>query len=93
VESDAGVAVDVVVVIEERGAERAGIGDGSEPSRKRRTVLEGLELGFAVGVVVGRTRWTSAPCSGHHIVFFAAPDEPVGTIDEAMQRATDAMGG
>lgn len=43
----------MVVVIEERGAERACVLDRSEPSGERRAVLERLELGLAVGVVVG----------------------------------------
>jgi hypothetical protein len=52
VQADAGVAVDVVVVIEERGAERAGVVDRAEPAGERRAVLEGLEVRLAVGVVV-----------------------------------------
>src|SRR5690606_37983622 len=44
VQADPGMAVDVVVVIEERRAERAGISDGAEPARERWAVLEGLEL-------------------------------------------------
>src|SRR5680860_1205748 len=54
--ADAGVAVNMVVVLEERGAERAGVLDGPEPPGERRAVLEGLEVGFAVGVVVGHVR-------------------------------------
>src|SRR5665811_1610543 len=50
--ADAGVAVNMVVVLEERGAERAGVLDGPEPPGERRAVLEGLEVGFAVGVVL-----------------------------------------
>ena len=53
VQPDAGVAVDVVVVIEERGAERAGVFDRAEPAGERRAVLEGLEVGLRVRVVVG----------------------------------------
>ena len=49
-QSDAGVAVDVVVVIEERGAEGAGVVDRPEPAGERWAVLESLELRFAVGV-------------------------------------------
>lgn len=30
---------------------------------------------------------------GHRLVFFAAPEAPAGTIDEAMQQAADAMSG
>ena len=56
VQADAGVAVDVVVVIEEHGAERAGVLDRAEPAGERRAVLERLELGLAVGVVVGHVR-------------------------------------
>ena len=47
VQPDAGVAVDVVVVIEERGAERAGVFDRAEPAGERRAVLEGLEVRLA----------------------------------------------
>ena len=53
VEPDPGVAVLVVVVIEEGFAERSGVFDAAEGSGERRAVLEGLERGFAVGVVVG----------------------------------------
>ena len=56
VESDAGLAVGVVVVVEELDAERSGIGDRAEPVGERRTVFEGLELGFGVQVVVGDVR-------------------------------------
>jgi len=56
VQADAGVAVLVVVVVEERGAEAASVLDGAEPVGEGRAVLEGLELGFAVGVVVGHMR-------------------------------------
>lgn len=41
-EPDAGMAVDVVVVVEERCAERAGIGDRAEAARERRAVLSVL---------------------------------------------------
>jgi hypothetical protein len=44
--------MNVVAVIEEQGAEGAGVGDGAEPARERWAVLEGLEVRFAVGVVV-----------------------------------------
>ena len=50
VQPDAGVAVDVVVVIEERDAERAGVFDRAEPAGERRAVLEGLEVGFQYGL-------------------------------------------
>ena len=56
VQPDAGVAVDVVVVVEERFAERSRVGDRAEPVGERRAVFEGLELGFGVGVVVGDVR-------------------------------------
>ena len=42
----------VVVVIEEGFAEGAGVVDGAELSGEDRTVFEGLELGFAVGIVI-----------------------------------------
>ncbi len=51
--ADAGVAVVVVVVVEELVEEAAGVGDVGEACRGTWRVLEGLELGFAVGVVVG----------------------------------------
>ncbi len=50
VQADAGVAVHVVVVIEERSAERSGVFDGAEPAGERRAVLEGLEVRLALGV-------------------------------------------
>jgi hypothetical protein len=46
VESNTGVVVLVVVALEETLAERAGILDGAEPSRKLRSVLERLEVRF-----------------------------------------------
>ncbi len=52
VQPDAGVAVHVVVVIEEHRAERPSVFDGAEPAGERRAVLEGLEVRLAVGVVV-----------------------------------------
>ena len=52
VQPDAGVAVDVVVVIEEHGAERPGVFDRAEAAGKRRAVLEGLEVRLRIGVVV-----------------------------------------
>jgi len=52
VQTDAAVAVFVVVVGEELLAEHPGGLDRPEVSRERRAVLEGLERGFAVGVVV-----------------------------------------
>ena len=56
VQADAGVTMDVVVVLEERGAERAGVVDRPEPNGERRAVLEGLEVRLRVGVVVGHVR-------------------------------------
>ena len=43
----------VVVVLEEPGAERSGLLEVGEVRRERRAVLEGFEVGFGVGVVVG----------------------------------------
>src|SRR5687767_4195484 len=56
VQSDACVAVDVVVVVEEHGAERAGVLDAAEPPGEGRAVLEGLEVRLAEGVVVADVR-------------------------------------
>lgn len=63
-QADAGVSVDVVVVIEERRAERAGIGHRAEPARERRAVPEGLltrsgRVGDRAGRSGGSVR---APC-------------------------------
>ena len=52
VQPDAGVAVHVVVVIEERFAEHACVVDGSEAGRERRAVLQRLELGLGIRVVI-----------------------------------------
>ena len=57
--ADAGVAVVVVVVVEERVDEAAGVGEAGEACRESWRVFEGLELGFAVGVVVGDVRSAS----------------------------------
>jgi len=46
VQRDAGMAVLVVVVVEEAGAEAAGVFDRPEPARECWAVLERLELGF-----------------------------------------------
>ena len=54
--ADARVAVVVVVVGEERLAERPGVGDGAEALGEARAVLERLELRLAVGVVVAHVR-------------------------------------
>ena len=56
-ESDPGVTVLVVVVREERLAERPGIGQGPEVVGEHGRVLQGLERGLAVGVVV-RHPWS-----------------------------------
>ena len=48
VQRDAAVPMDMVVVIEERRAEGAGVFDGTKPARERRAVLEGLEIGLRV---------------------------------------------
>jgi hypothetical protein len=42
------VTVLVVVGVEERGAEEAGVVDGPEPLGERRAVLERLELGLGI---------------------------------------------
>lgn len=52
VHADPGVAVFVVVGGEEPLAEPAGIGEGAEPVREVGHVLEGLELGLGVRVVI-----------------------------------------
>ena len=54
--ADAGVAVVVVVVVEEVVGEGSGVGEAGESLRESGCVLEGLELGFGVGVVVGAVR-------------------------------------
>jgi len=56
VQRDPGMAVLVVVVGEELLAEHAGVGQGPEGGRQRGGVLQGLERGFAIGVVVGHVR-------------------------------------
>ena len=58
--ADAGVAVVVVVVLEEGVDERSGVGEAGEAFGEPWRVLQGLELGFAVRVVVGDVR----PASG-----------------------------
>ena len=47
------MAVLVVVVVEEPGAEGPGVLDRTEPLREGGEVLEGLEAGLGVEVVVG----------------------------------------
>jgi len=56
VQADAAVPVLVVVVGEERLAERSGVGQGPEAAGEGRAVLQRLELGFAERVVVGHVR-------------------------------------
>lgn len=53
VQPDPGVAVFVVVVAEEPLAERARVGQRTETPGEDGRVLEGLEVGLAVRVVVG----------------------------------------
>jgi hypothetical protein len=53
--ADAGVAVVVVVVGEERLAERPGVFDATEALGERRPVLQRLELSLAERVVVALT--------------------------------------
>jgi hypothetical protein len=50
--ADAGVAVGVVVPVEEDLTEGSGVGEGPEAFGELGPVLEGLELALAVGVVV-----------------------------------------
>ena len=50
-QSDAGVAMNMVVVLEEVGAEGPGVLDGAEAAWERRAVLEGLEVRLRVRVV------------------------------------------
>ena len=56
VQPDPGVAVDVVVVLEERRAEASRISDRPKPGRERRAVLQRLELRLGEGVVVADMR-------------------------------------
>ena len=42
----AGMAMDVVVAREERGAEGAGVGQGTEAIRKLRAIFQGVEVAF-----------------------------------------------
>jgi hypothetical protein len=58
---DPAVAVLDVVPAEEPLAEPTGVLDAAEPLREGRMVLEGLELAFAVGVVVGNMRAAVGP--------------------------------
>src|SRR5674476_41887 len=50
--SKSGVAMMIVVRVEKRGTERAGVPDAGERLGERRAVLHGLEKGLAVRVVV-----------------------------------------
>jgi hypothetical protein len=52
VQADAGVAMDVVVVVEEALGEVVGVGPRVELLWELGVVFEGAELCFAVGVVV-----------------------------------------
>ncbi len=49
---DAGMAVNQVVVVEEVAAKGAGILDGVEAAGEVGPVLQGLEVGFGVGIVI-----------------------------------------
>jgi hypothetical protein len=53
---DPGMAVRVVVPVEERPAMRAGVRDVVEALRELGPVLQGLEAGLGVGVVAGGVR-------------------------------------
>jgi hypothetical protein len=56
VQADAGVAVVMVVIVEEGVAEGAGVFDAAEVGWEGGAVLEGLVDRFGVGVVVGDVR-------------------------------------
>ena len=56
VQPDPGMAVVVIVIGEEDVAECACFVEGGEAAGKCRTVFEGLELRFGIGVVVGDVR-------------------------------------
>jgi hypothetical protein len=53
----------MVVVLEKLSAEGPGVGDAAESFRECRAVLQGLESGLGVRVVVGDVR--SAVGAGH----------------------------
>ena len=55
-QADAGVAVDVVVVVEEPLAEGSGVVDGPEAAGEGRAIFEGLEVRLGVRVVVADVR-------------------------------------
>ena len=54
--SDARVSVLVVVVAEETAAEQSAVFGGTKTARKLRAVLQRLELGLGVGIVVRDVR-------------------------------------
>ena len=56
VQADPGMAMHVVVLVEEHGTEGAGVFDRAEPARESRAVFQGFEVGLRVGVVVGHVR-------------------------------------
>ncbi len=56
VPGDPGMPVNEVVLVEEPGAELAGVGEGAEAGGEVRQVLEGLELCLGEGVVIGHVR-------------------------------------
>ena len=59
-QSDPGVAVGVVVPVDERAAVSAGVLDVVEPGGELGPVLQGLEVRLRVGVVAGGVRPASA---------------------------------
>jgi hypothetical protein len=56
VQPERGVTMLVVVGVQECRAEEAGVVDRPEPLGERRAVLERLELGLGIGVVIGDVR-------------------------------------
>ena len=66
VQADTRMAMVAVIPIEEIPTEVSGLLNGAETSREFGTVLEGLELGFRVGIVVTdmRPRVTLPPKTG-----------------------------
>ena len=57
VQPDAGVAMNMVVVLEEVGAECPGVLDGAEAAREYRAVVEGLEIRLPIRVILGEPAW------------------------------------
>jgi len=55
VPSNPGVVMDIVVLVEEPGAELAGLGQTGEGCGEVGQVLQGLELAFGEWVVIGLT--------------------------------------